>query len=272
MNEYCIAHVIHRAKYMRNFTRILLTTFVLSFAFQTPVLFFHVTAGTSTNNYPLALHFSIRLDAATNEWWVNVDNVGSESLFVIFSLSPTPILPKWTAGNHTTLSPGTNTALSMHCYDPFQKVSCALQKNKIYSLVYTAWTPDSSYSFSLSANVSATNHVYVFNTFPFMALKFTASIHPGTWNVSVTNVGTSIGKFQAFLGYYGANNPNWYQVGTPVHSLKSGEGLQVMNKVYAPRTITGSAAMVDVHAYYSGMNGICGWSATLDVDKTVTVK
>jgi hypothetical protein len=257
---------------MRNFTKILLTAFVLSFAFQTPVLFFHVAASTSSTNYPLALHFSIKLDAATNEWSVNVANVGSKTLFVIFSISPTPILPAWTAENHTTLSPRTNTAVLMRCYDPFQKMPCTLKNNKIYSLVYDAWTSDSSYSFSLSAGVSATNHMFVFNTFPFMALKFTTSIHPSLWNVTVTNVGTSTGKFQAFLGYFGPNNPNWYQVGTPVHTLKSGEGFQVMNKAYSPRTNAGSAATIDVHAFYSGMNGVFGWSATLDVEETLTVK
>jgi hypothetical protein len=105
-----------------------------------------------------------------------------------------------------------------------------------------------------------------------MTVKFIASIHPGMWNVSVTNIGTSTGKFQAFMGYYGFNNPNWYQVGTLVHSLKSGEGFQVMNKAYAPRTNAGSAATTDIHAFYSGVNGILRWSATLDVEKTVTVK
>src|SRR5438552_3617556 len=135
--------MIHRGENLTNFKRILLIAFVLSFALQSPVLFFHVAASSSSDNYPLALHFSIKLDAATNHWSVNVANVGSKTLFVIFSISPTPILPAWTAENHTTLFPGTNVAMAMRCYDPFQNAPCTLQKNKVYSLVYDAWTPDS---------------------------------------------------------------------------------------------------------------------------------
>jgi hypothetical protein len=239
---------------------------------QTPVFLFPVAATSSNNNYPLALHFSIKLDAATNRWSVNVANVGSKTLFVIFSISPTPILPAWTAENHTTLFSGTNAALTMQCYDPFHKAPCTLQKGKVYSLVYDAWTPDSSYSFSLSTNVSATNRLFSFNTFPFMAVKFTASIYPGRWNVSVTNMGNKAGKFQAFMGYYAPNSPNWHQVGTSMQSLKTGEAFQVMNKAFAPRPQTGSAVTIYVHSYYSGVNGSCWWSATLDVEKIVTVK
>jgi hypothetical protein len=256
---------------LQKFRRALLVALIVSVALQTPVFLFPVAA-TSGNNYPLALHFSIKLDAATNQWSVKVANVGSRSLFVIFSISPTPISPAWTAENHTTLSPGSNSALAMRCYDPFQKTPCTLQKNKVYSLIYDAWTPDSSYSLSLSANVSATNHEFVFNTFPYMAVKFTASIYPGKWNVSVTNMGTMAGRFQASMGYYGANSPDWYQVGTPMHGLESGGEFQVMNMAYSPRTQTGSAVAVDIHSFYSGINGTCRWSATLDVEKLTTVK
>jgi hypothetical protein len=249
--------------------RILLIALVLSFAFQSPVLYHQVAAGST---YPLALHFSIKIDATTNRWSVNVTNVGSTALFVIFSISPSPIIPAWTAENHTTLSPGKNTMMAMRCYDPFQNKPCSLVKNKIYSLVYDVWTPNSMYSFSLVANVSASNHRYVLNTYPFMALKFSTSLHSGTWNVSVTNLGTEEGKFQASMGYYGPNSPAWFQVGTPMHDLKSGGGYYVTNKAFTPRMSPGSGATVDVTGQFSGINGTCGWSATLDVEKLVTVK
>lgn len=254
---------------MGKLRRILLFVVLLSFVLQSP---FTSKVAASSAEYPLALHFSIKLDAVTNRWSVNVTNVGSKPLFVIFSISPAPTLPAWTAENHTTLSPGSDALMAMRCNDPFQKVPCYLEKNKVYSLVYDAWTPNSMYSFSLAANVSASNRAYVFDTYPLMALKFSTSVYPGTWNVTVANVGTIKGKFQASMGYYGENNPAWFQMGSAMHNLNSGGRYSIMNKAFAPKIGPGWGATVDVVGYYSGRNGTCGWSATLDVEKLVTVK
>jgi len=262
-------HMSNRTRHGILSIRILLLILAALFIVQTPVFFLSTTAS-STVNYPLALHFSVKLDVATNQWFINVTNMGKESLFVIFSLSPAT--SNWATENHTTLSPGANFMMATRCVDPTDHVLCKLTKSEQYTLVFDAYTSLSRDSLSFASHISANDRVYVFSTYPMIALNLATTVNSQKWNIFVSNAGTKEGTFQAFLSYTGSKYQNEYQLQTAFHGLGPGKSFQVVGMPLTPKSYDGAGAVVDAYGHYSGVSEGSNWSAVLDVEHLVTVK
>ncbi len=242
-----------------------------SFVIQAPGLFF-LSAGASatTVNYPLAVRFSSRLDPATNQWFVDITNVGTEKVFVIFSISPGSI-NSWTDTNQTTLAPGAHFTMATHCFDSHQNTLCTLTKGKQYNLVYDAWTSISRDSIDLSGIVSASNQLSTFDTYPYVLPKVQTVVTCKNWTATVSNAGTQAGTFQAYLSYTGTNYQNQYHMETSSRVLVSATSFQTVKQI-VHQTYSGAGAIVDVYGYYSHGTGLGSWSATLDLEKIISVK
>jgi hypothetical protein len=237
----------------------------------------------STTTYPIAFHFSLRIDPYNNHWYANVTNVGSRALaqfgVLLFNSSGYEITANSTAlAGIQSLKPYNGINFKTVCSDYYYSgAPCIFRSGESYGISVIAWIGSCScdHEIQISGKILANNQVYSLSTYPMIALSSNSKVTVTNWSQSITNLGTKTAKVSSeiYWSWTPCNNPGgcYGSKTTQLGRIGSGSSTHFTTGITKPhRASRGTEAEIYITASYIQV-GYRSWTAQLTISQNVII-